>query len=94
MSSENLIKKSDGATYVFEKSVMCGEGDNTVLNQYVYDAAGHKTGQVEIFKKSIERVLKTIKLDELFPGGAYVPRSEPVPAAEAEAPAEEEASDE
>ncbi len=66
MSSENVMMAANGSDFVFDKSVMKSAGDNTVYDQFVFDSEGQKTAKVELFKTSIERVIKTIKFDEMF----------------------------
>ncbi len=71
ITSENVIKNADGSTYPFDRSCMKSDGTSTVFNQYIFDSEGNKSGKVSMFKKHIERMIKTIKFDELY-GSAFV----------------------
>ena len=64
--ADNVIQSADGTDFVFDRSLMKGHDEGTVCKQYVYDSEGQKTAKVELFKKQVERVIKTIKFDEMF----------------------------
>ena len=61
ITSEYFINKTSNPEHVYEKDVISAEDDTTVHDHYLYEDQGIKSFKIEMFKVTIEKILRAIK---------------------------------